>query len=342
MSSEAPGRPARAVGVRETVIVDCAGGPMGGALRFRNEMDAYLARRAAPEVRVVGRNRRLSPTWLVGRESTSRYRRAIALNNVSFVLTRAERWVLLRNLTHFLSPDEEKRIVNSTRISRSIPVVRACARRADVLVVPTTEMAERVASIQPELSSRLVVRMHPLSVPSLTSADERQPHQLLCPVIFAPFKAMGPLLRLVDQAAAIVAEESGINVEIITTATERDVAVEGLTDTRHLRFVGRLTPQQLARYQRICRALIYPTRTESFGYPLAEARLARMPVVARDTARAREVAGSALVPYQREDPAAVAAAIHQALRTTPKPEPSNPFDPDRYFDWLLGSDADRR
>lgn len=321
----------------DNVVVDCAGGRMGGALRFLNELDAYLARSPSPDVHVMGRGHQLSPTWLARRERLGRHRRVIALNNVSFVVTRGERWALLRNALHFLSADEQKQLRISRRKIQSTPIVRACAQRADVLVVPTTEMADRVSSVCPDLSSRIVVRLHPLSPPSPRPAEQLDQPQILCPVIFSSYKAMGSLLQLVDQAASILSAELAKDIEIIVTAGEHQAGQEGLLGSKHLRFVGRLTPHRLAHFQQTCRAIIYPTRTESFGYPLAEARLARVPVIALDSHRAREVAGPALVPYQREAPASIAAAMHDALHAAPSDEQHNPFDPDDYFDWLLNA-----
>ncbi|MDT3443975.1 glycosyltransferase [Pseudofrankia sp. BMG5.37] len=322
--------------VRDKVIVDCAGARMGGALRLLGELDDYLARRPSPGVRVVGRGHQLSPAWLARRERIGRHQRAIALNNVSFVVTRGERWALLRSALHFLSADEERQFHFPRRFAHSIPVVRACAQRADVLVVPSTEMADRVTSIYPHLSSRIVVRMHPLSPPSPRPPEARDRCQILCPVFFSSsYKPMGHLLRLVDQAASAISTDLAESIEIIITASKREAEAEDLLGSKHLRFVGRLTPQQLAHFQHGCRAIIYPTRTESFGYPLAEARLARVPVIALDSQRAREVAGPALVPYQRDDSTLIAEAMHDALRTVPSGERHNPFDPDDYFDWLL-------
>jgi len=158
---------------------------------------------------------------------------------------------------------------------------------------------------------------------------------MLCPVIFSSYKPMGPLLRLFDRAAATLSAGLAKDIEIIITASEREAAAEKLLDAKHLRFVGRLTPRQLAHFQQTCRAVIYPTRTESFGYPLAEARLAHVPVIAFDSQRAREIAGPVLVPYQHEELGLITEAMHDALRTVPSGEQHNPFDPDDYFDWLL-------
>lgn len=320
------------------VLVDCAGAKMGGALRFLTELDAYMANHSASDVVVVGRNRSLTPTWLARRESVKRHRRVVALNNVGFVATRGERWVLLRNLLHFLPSDEITQLPNGlpSTIVRQAPVVRACARRADVVVVPTTLMADRVLQVVPSLASRIVVRAHPLSPPPMVPPEAKQHYRFLCPVLFEPFKAMGRRLRCVDEAARQVSELMGRDITVTVTATDSEARAEGLEKCRHLRFVGRLTPDQLAPFQQSHAVLLYPTKIESFGYPLAEARLAGIPVVARGTPQTEEVAGPVLVPYQRENPDELATAMHLAVSTRLPRESMNPFDPDRYFDWLLG------
>ncbi|WP_243657498.1 glycosyltransferase [Parafrankia sp. BMG5.11] len=327
------------------VLVDCAGARMGGALRFLTELDSYLNARPAAPVHLVGRGRGMAPSWLARRERPARYRRAVALNNIGFVASGAQRWVLLRNLLHFLPPEDIRRLPGGLppKVLGTAHVVRACARRSDVVVVPTTAMAERVSAAVPGLASRIVVRPHPLSpIPrpredrgAATPLGAPGTPDFLCPVLFAPFKAMGALLRPVDEAAELVSEASGADVRVTVTATASEARAEGLAGAHRLRFVGRLSPDRLAGLQRGCRALVYPTRIESFGYPLAEARLAGVPVVAPDTAQNREVAGPVLTPYDRADPVDIAAAMQTAMHAVFAPEAANPFDPERYFDWLL-------
>ncbi|WP_250290657.1 glycosyltransferase [Frankia sp. CiP1_Cm_nod1] len=321
------------------VLVDCAGARMGGALRFLLELDGHLARVERPNVRVIGRDRPITATWLARRERLGRFARVISLNNVGFAATAGSRYVLLRNPLHFLRPAELELIGTrlDSRMARQTRIVRQAARRADFVVVPAASMAERVLDAVPDLVSRLTVRPHPLSMPQAAPAQPREPHLLLCPVLFSPWKAMATLLRLVDQAVTTLAAETGADLRVVVTATREEATADGLGPTGHLDFVGRLTPQELTHHQNRCRALIYPTRIESFGYPLAEARLAALPVVARNIAHNRDIAGPVLVPYQWEEPAEIAAAIHRALNTTFVPEPVNPFDPDRYFNWLLGA-----
>ncbi|WP_250281198.1 glycosyltransferase [Frankia sp. CiP1_Cm_nod2] len=321
-----------------TVLVDCAGARMGGARRLLLELESYLVDNRRPDVRVIGRDQPVSPAWLIQRERPWRHRRVVSLNNVGFVVTPARRWLLLHQPQHFLDPEEIRKL--GGRVDREIPwqaqVVRQAARRSDMIVVPTTGMARRVAMTAPDLSSRISVRPNPLSM-APEPVTGRRPEVFLCPVLFARWKRMGDILRTVDEAVDIVRRGHRTEIEVLVTATPWEARAEGLGDARHLRFIGRITHTEVARYRRRSWATIYPTRIESFGYPLAEARLAAQPVVAHDTPHNREVAGGALVPFTQEHPDDIADAIRRALETRVPPEPGNPFDRDRYFDWMLGA-----
>src|SRR5688572_873606 len=88
------------------IVVDAAGGDNGGAGRLKYELDAFLADRVFP-VRLIGRDRSLTPSWLVLREiQAGRASVAVALNNVSLALRGAERRVLVHNALHFLTDAE--------------------------------------------------------------------------------------------------------------------------------------------------------------------------------------------------------------------------------------------
>src|ERR1700691_4199784 len=87
--------------------VDVAGGPMGGAARFRDEFYGYLERTGRQDVEIIGAQRRLGAAWLLCREvSRSGRGRRVALNNVGFFSPGGERWTLLGNALHFLTGGE--------------------------------------------------------------------------------------------------------------------------------------------------------------------------------------------------------------------------------------------
>jgi glycosyltransferase involved in cell wall biosynthesis len=319
--------------VTAAVIVDVAGGPMGGAARFRDELHSYLARTGRDDVGIIGSRRRVEAGWLLRRELNGWARsRRVALNNVGFVTPGGPRWTLLRNALHFLTEGEQARLDPALRASvrREAIVVHLTARRSDVIVAPSTAMAERIATIKPDLRSRVVVRLHPLSALSVP----RMPGDpvILCPVLFSSWKQMPEhlteLLGAIDDL-----DDPPVKVWATANASEVPAAV---AYHPQVELVGRLSGGEVREMQARSRAVYFPTGLESFGYPLAEARAIGLPVIARDTALNREIAGPALCAYTEGDPESLRQAVQVALTMDVAPDPA-PFDPDEYFDWLLGA-----
>jgi glycosyltransferase involved in cell wall biosynthesis len=318
--------------VTAAVTVDVAGAQMGGAARFLVELRGYLERTGREDVAIIGSRRRVRPGWLVRRELSSQAQsRRVALNNVGFVTPGGPRWTLLRNPLHFLTEGEQARLDPDVRatIRRKAAVVHLAARRSDVIVAPSTAMTERIATVRPDLSSRVVVRPHPVSVPS----TPRQPGDpvILCPVLFAPHKQMP---RLLTELLTAVGDLRDPSVRVCVTAHAAEVPA-AIACHPQVELVGRLPHSELRVLQERSRAIYFPTDLESFGYPLAEARVNGQPVIARDIALNREIAGPALCGYTIGDPDSLRRAVEVALTTDIAPDPE-PFDPDRYFGWLLG------
>lgn len=315
-----------------TVTVDIAGAQMGGAARYAAELHDYLARSGRTDVRVIGAARRVDPAWLVRREMVKpNAARRVAANNVGFVAPGSQRWTLLRNALHFLTDTEASHLNAALRASlrREAAVVRLSARRADVLVVPSTAMAHRVTRVMPGVKHRVVVRPHPVSADSIPRLP-RDP-AILCPVLFAPYKQMDE--RLTELVAA-VKEHGDPSVRVRVTANAADLPSSLATDP-WIDFVGQVDQHDLRQVWARSRAIYFPTGLESYGYPLAEARVSGQPVIARDTAQNREIAGPALCGFTPGDPGSLRRAIALALTKEVAPDPS-PFDPGAYFDWLLG------
>jgi glycosyltransferase involved in cell wall biosynthesis len=318
--------------VTAAVTVDAAGGQMGGAARYLDELRSYLARTGRDDVEIIGSQRRVGPCWLMRRELSSWSRgRRVALNNVGFVTPGGQRWTLLRNALHFLTEGEQARLDTALRASarRDAAVVHLAARRSDVIVAPSAVMAERIAMVRPELRSRVVIRPHPVSAAAIT----RLPGDpvILCPVLFAPYKQMDQRL---PELLAVIGDLSDSAVRVKVTAHAAEVPSVVACHPK-VELVGHLSCRDLREMQARSRAIYFPTGLESFGYPLAEARVSGQPAIARDTAQNREIAGPALCGYTPGDPDSLRRAVEAALTAEVVPDPG-PFDPDRYFGWLLG------
>jgi hypothetical protein len=314
------------------VIVDAAGGQIGGAARYRGELLQYLHRTRREDVRVIGAERRISPAWLLRREAIGTVRsRRIAVNNVSFVSPGGERWTLLASLLYFLTDDEWANLHPSLRSETRIraPIVHMAARRSHVIVAPCTTMAERITWVLPELRGRVAVRMHPVSA---ELPDMPRDPIILCPVIFAAYKNM--VVRITELLAALDQYDDS-SVKLVVTAERAEVPADVVRHPR-LRLVGRLDYKNLRQLWVRSRAVFFPSAVEAFGYPLAEARVNGQPVIAVDTDQNREIAGPALCGFAIGDMDSLGRAVERALTTDVAPDP-DPFDPDAYFTWLLGA-----
>jgi Glycosyl transferases group 1 len=318
--------------VTTAVTVDLAGGQLGGAARYRTELNGYLERRARHDVRVIGSRRHLGPAWLAAREATAMRRsRRIALNNVGFLTPGGARLTLLANALHFLTDPEMAALDPRARAatSRQARVVQRAARRSDVLVAPCTAMAERITAALPDVADRVVVRMHPVSASAVPSRPRGA--LILCPVLFSPYKHMADRI---GEWLASVNDVMDDSVRLIVTASPTEVPASLAANPR-LHFVGRLRVEQMRDLWSRSQAVYFPTGLESFGFPLAEARVDGVPVIARDTPQNREIAGPALCGYTLGDRDSLRCATNVALSARIAPDPE-PFDPTAYFDWMLG------
>ncbi|HEY2277118.1 MAG TPA: glycosyltransferase [Streptosporangiaceae bacterium] len=324
------------------VTVDVAGGPAGGAARFRTEVCGYVERRPRADVKIIGMKRRLDPAWLALREAAAARRsRRVALNNVGFLTPGGERWTLLANALHFLTGPETEALEPALRamMARQISVVHRAARRSDVLIAPCTAMAERIAGTLPEVADRVTVRMHPVSASRTADrpagTGDGGETLILCPIVFESYKQMPD--RLAEWLTAVGLTRRGValddSVRMVVTATPAEVP-PALAASPRLEFTGRLSHAELIRLWNRSRAVYFPPGLEAFGFPLAEARVNGQPVIARDTPQNREIAGLALCGYTIGDPDSLRAATETALAGSFAPDPA-PFDPDAYFDWLL-------
>lgn len=320
-----------------TTLLDCAGGSIGGFRRYLDELDHWSTAQHVP-LFMIGHGRPLSGTWALAREWKARElgaHQVLALNNLSFMAAGDLRAVLLRNALHFLYGSEllHRRRLLLPELTRGV-VVRAALRRAHRIIVPSASMAERVRSACPDVLPTVEVLHHPVR-PRPSTGTAAAPWRVLCPVVDGPHKCLqlwlGDAILALDEVRR--RGKSALSLEV--TISPAGARANHLPAPPWVCYIGPRPPTELARHQDAARVIFYPADVESFGYPLAEARVNRQPVVAPDSPLTREVAGDALVPYRRGDQRSLRHAFERAFDLTLPPLASNPFDPSSYFPRLL-------
>ena len=314
----------------QSIVLDVAGARIGGAARYLGQLRHYLKSADRPDVHLIGEDSYLTPMWVLRRERIARARSRVALNNLGFFGGR-RRVTLLRNALHFATAEEFAAVqwVPGATFKAQVALVRGAALRSDLLVVPCQAMADRVVTHMPGLRGRILVRHHPMGQAEWAHDERPRRPIILVPVIAGPYKRLEGHLSLLLRAVELTGR--GIEVQMTNDGASFPSAFR---DDPRLRFVGQLDSEQLDALWRDAAAVYFPTQIESFGYPLAEARVNGVPILALDTAQSNEIAGAALRGFRAEDVESLAAALIDAFERRPLPD-SEQFDPTSYFDWLL-------
>ena len=185
-------------------------------------------------------------------------------------------------------------------------MVRLAARRADVLVVPSTGMAKRV--------TRSCLRPKPdrhASPPGLGRPIPPRPARRASCARCCSRRTRGCMngSRSCSPPSTTTAIEA---VRVRVTADPADRCPRCCRNPR-IELLGRIDQHDLRQAWARSQAIYFPTGIESFGYPLAEARANGQPVIARDTAQNREIAGPALCGFDPGDLDSLRQAVKSAL-----------------------------
>ena len=133
---------------------------------------------------------------------------------------------------------------------------------------------------------------------------------VLYPAVAYPHKNHEVLLRALARLAA-----DGVDVELVATGAPgpQDVKLDKLADElgvgNRCHRLGRIPPAVLDGLFRQAVAMVFPSRYEGYGLPVAEAMARGCPVVAADAGALPEVVGSGGLLLDPDDDAMWAEAI---------------------------------
>jgi glycosyltransferase involved in cell wall biosynthesis len=104
---------------------------------------------------------------------------------------------------------------------------------------------------------------------------------------------------------AAVAAAEAVGMPLVSVGPERDASLAAELRARGVDVRGFVPQEELVELYRRAACLLFPTRYEGFGLPVAEAMACGTPVVATPDAAVREVGGAAIAYAQAEDFAGV-------------------------------------
>jgi glycosyltransferase involved in cell wall biosynthesis len=196
-------------------------------------------------------------------------------------------------------------------------------RHADRIVVPTHAVADELATHVPGLAPAKVVVIGE-GVPDAlvrppADAAERAARLALPEAYLLSLATLEPRKGL-DVLLAALADPAAPDLPLLLVGQPGWGGVDPLAQAAALglpagrvRPLGRLSDDDLAVVLHRAAALASPSRAEGFGLPALEAMAAGVPVVTSDAPALVEVGGGAATVVPRDDPAALARALADAV-----------------------------
>ncbi len=168
-----------------------------------------------------------------------------------------------------------------------------------------------------------VLAAYPEPTPGQIEAVRRE-HDLPAAFLFYPAQTWEHKNHAaLFKALRILRSEHDLVVPLVCTGTkngyyavlERMQRELGVAD--QVRFLGYVSPLQMACLYRSCRAFAFPSYFEGFGMPVLEAFLAGAPVVCSNATSLPEVAGDAALLFDPQDAEQLAACIRRVWTEEP-------------------------
>lgn len=128
------------------------------------------------------------------------------------------------------------------------------------------------------------------------------------PLLLQAFAVLAAESQFEDVTLYIGGSKGWYYNEIFSTAERL-----GLTESRRVRFLGRVPDDELALWYNVATVFAYPSLYEGFGLPVLEAMSCGTPAIASNTASLPEVVGSAGLLLDPNDVAAWIDGLHELL-----------------------------
>lgn len=137
------------------------------------------------------------------------------------------------------------------------------------------------------------VKLPPADGSGMPVGAANGPCVLLYPTLPRVFKNVETVMEAMHRLAAT--GQTGIELRVTINGEENPYARwlhERFRGTPGVRFVGRQTPEQMAQQYREASAVLFPSKLETWGLPISEAKAWRKPLLVADLPYAHETVGT--------------------------------------------------
>lgn len=252
-------------------------------------------------------------TWLARETGRRPLHLVHHLNNVIPWVRRRPSVLTIHDLRPLDRPETLGRLHGVYLRARLGPSVRGSA----VITTPSEFVRETVIERLGADPERVVVVSAPVVLPTGASSPAGHPtgrRSFVYPAITNPHKNH---LVLLEAFAEVAAERGDVDLVLTGAPGPAEASVgEAIARLRldgRVRRVGRVPAPALVRLLRDATALVYPSRYEGFGLPLAEAMAVDCPVIASNVTALPEVVGDAGLLVDPDDVHGWAVAMRRVL-----------------------------
>lgn len=206
-------------------------------------------------------------------------------------------------------------------------LMRMSIRNADLVMFPSETLRDWIARFEPSVMERAVVNHYGIALDrfkprSATPIDARGDLRLTYVSVYYPHKSPVTLARSV---AILRAQGYKATARITMSREDFDPWPRHLSELEEMEahanrqevVLGPVDSNGLPGLLLETDIFVFPSLSETFGFPLVEAMASGVPVIAADTLINREICGPAALYFSPEDPVALA---EQTKRLVARPD----------------------
>jgi glycosyltransferase involved in cell wall biosynthesis len=251
----------------------------------------------------------------------------VSMTNHGPILSPVPHIIFQRNPNYFNPGAISRGLRGNTAYAARRALAVLAMRRASAIVTPSDAMAAMIRARCPTLRRHRFKTLYhgfsfsdysePLDESLRLQIEALEGTRLLFPCHLSPQKGFEVLIEAIQQ---LKCRRSDFTLIATCDPADWPAGYRNLKGriaradlTRQIQLVGQIPQSQMGQLYRSCDAVVFPSLSESFGFPLLEAMAFERPVVAAGTETNLEICGTAALYYEPRDGSDAASSIEKIL-----------------------------